>query len=375
MNASVQRSLQPLRIRYADPLLGRMRRFWRWWSGELVELLPEHLQKAIAQRQQKLYVEVDGGKFLLSLGNRAAQREVLRLAPDASDAGDEDIPRDVQQTILLLPDDRVLARRISLPAAAEENLREVLGFEMDLHTPFEASEVYYDFTIVGRDSARRKLTVDLVYSPRDAVDALVDGASRLGIKTDIVTCRRRDNANLQPVNLLPQEKRRAKRLDVKNLNLVLTALLAVLFVAAITIPIVQKDRAIEGLETQVQAAAAEARQGAELRQDLEKMAAASQFLVQKKASDLMIVELVDQISRIVPDHTWIARLDLSGTELQIQGQSSASSSLISIIESSPWFENVRFASPVVQITGTDNERFHIVATVMRKRADLEEPSQ
>jgi general secretion pathway protein L len=211
MNVNVQRSLQPLRIRYADPLLGRLRSFWRWWSGELVELLPENLQKAIAQRQQKLYVEVDSDELLLSLGNHAAQREILRLAPDAADAGDEDIPREVQQTILLLPDDKVLAKRITLPAAAEENLREVLGFEMDLHTPFEVSEVYYDYTVVGRDSTRQQVTVDLVYAPRDAVDGLVDGTSNLGMKTDIVTCRRRDNANLQPVNLLPQEQRqRAK---------------------------------------------------------------------------------------------------------------------------------------------------------------------
>jgi general secretion pathway protein L len=372
MNVNVQRSLQPLRIRYADPLLGRLRSFWRWWYGELFELLPENMQKAISQRQQKLYVEVDDDKLLMSLGNRVAQREVLRLPVDTPDAEEADIPREVQQTILLLPDDQVLTKRISLPAAAEENLREVLGFEMDLHTPFEASEVYYDYTVVGRDSTRQKLTVDLVYAPRDAVETLVQGATSLSLKTDVVTCRRRDNNNLQPVNLLPQEMRRTKRLDVKNLNLALTALLAVLLVTAITIPIVQKNRAITEVEAQVQAAAAEAREGAALRRDLEKMAAASQFLVEKKASDVMIVELVDEVSRILPDHTWIARLDLSGTELQIQGQSSASSSLISIVESSPWFENARFSSPVVQITGTDNDRFHITATVARKRDKLEE---
>jgi general secretion pathway protein L len=375
MNVNVQRSLQPLRIRYADPLLGRVRSFWRWWSGELIELLPENLQKVIMLRQQKLYVETESDTLLLSLGNHAAQREVLRLSPDASDAEDADIPREVQQTIFLVPDDKVLAKRVILPAAAEENLREVLGFEMDLHTPFEAAEVYYDYTVVGRDSARQQVTVDLVYAPRDAVDALVDGAASLGIRTDVVTCRRRDNNNLQPVNLLPQEMHRARRFDVKNLNLALTALLAVLLVAAITIPIVQKNRAIADVEAQVLAAAAEAREGAALRQELEKMAAASQFLAEKKASDVMIVEVIDEISRILPDHTWIARLDVSGTELQIQGQSSASSSLIKIVESSPWFENARFASPVVQIAGTDNDRVHIVATVARQRTDLEEPPE
>jgi general secretion pathway protein L len=184
MNVSVQRSLQPLRIRYADPLLGRLRSFWRWWSGELVELLPEKLQKAIAQRQQKLYVEVEEDTFLLSLGNRAAQREILRLALDAADAEDEDIPREVQQTILLLPDDKVLAKRITLPAAAEENLHEVLGFEMDLHTPFQAADVYYDYTVVGRDTTRGNVTVDLS-SP--AAGATTRTCSRS-------TCCRRKNA-------------------------------------------------------------------------------------------------------------------------------------------------------------------------------------
>ena len=375
MNVNVQRSLQPLRIRYADPVLGRLRSFWRWWSGELFELLPENVQKAITQRQQKLYVEVDGDKLLMSLGNHVAQREVLRLPVDTPDVEDADIPREVQQTILLLPEDRVLARRVSLPAATEENLSEVLGFEMDLHTPFEASEVYYDYTIVGRDNARQKLTVDLVYAPKDAVTKLVEGATSLGLKTDIVTCRRRDNNNLQPVNLLPQELRRTRRIDVRSVNLALTVLLALLLVATITIPIVQKNRAIAAVEAHVQVAAAEAREGAELRRDLEKMAAASQFLVSKKESDLMAVELIDEVSRILPDHTWVARLDLSGTTLQIQGQSSSSASLIAIIESSPYFENARFGSPVVQITGTNDDRIFITADVVRKRADLEEQQQ
>ena len=373
MNLNVQRSLQPLRIRYADPLLGRLRSFWRWWSGELFELLPENMQKAISQRQQKLYVEVDDDKLLMSLGNHAAQREVLRLPVDAPDAEDADIPREVQQTILLLPDDKVLARRIALPAAAEENLREVLGFELDLHTPFEASEVYYDFTIVGRDSARQKLTVDMVYAPRDAVETLVEGATSLGLKTDIVTCRRRDNNTLQPVNLLPQEMRRARRIDVRSINLVLTALLAVLLVAAITIPLVQKNRAIEAMEAQVQTAAAAAREGSQLRQNLEKMADASRFLVEKKATAVMAVELIDEVSRILPDHTWITRLNLSETELQMQGQSSSSASLIAAIESSPHFENVRFPSPVVQIQGTNNDRFHIAASIVEPpETDAEE---
>ena len=267
-----------------------------------------------------------------------------------------------------MPGDKVLSRHITLPIAAEENLGEVLGFEMDLHTPFTVSQVYYDYTIIGRDNARQTLTVDLVFAPRDAVESLIEQASSLGLQTDVVTCRRRDNSNLQPVNLLPQDKRRARRLDMKNLNLALTALLAVLLVAAITIPIVQKNRVIEEIEAQVQAAAAEAREGSELRQNLENMADASRFLIEKKATQTMIVELIDEVSRLLPDHTWISRLDLADGQLQLQGQSSASASLIATIESSPRFANARFRSPVVQVAGSDKERFHISADIVEVQA-------
>ena len=98
------------------------------------------------------------------------------------------------------------------------------------------------------------------------------------------------------------------------------------------------------------------------------MAAASQFLVEKKKNATLVIEFVDEISRILPDHTWIARLDLSGNKLQLQGQSQASSSLISIIEASPYFENVSFQSPVVQIAGTDRDRFHLSADVIEVKS-------
>ena len=55
--------------------------------------------------------------------------------------------------------------------------------------------------------------------------------------------------------------------------------------------------------------------------------------------------------------------------MQLKGQSSNSSSLIALIEASPYFENARFGSPVVQITGTNNDRFHIVAGIAGAAAD------
>lgn len=368
MNVSVRRSLQPLQIRYAAPLLRRLSEFWSWWTGELHAMLPANLRDAITQRRQKLFVEAVGSEMLVNLGTHASSREILRLSLDAPDAANDELPRDVLQTILLMPADKVLIKSLILPLAAEENLREVLGFEIDQHTPFPVSRVYYDFVVTGRNIAKQELSVDLVYSPQSEVDRLLEALSLHGLRTDVISCRSRDGSNLQGVNLLPMEQRRSKRFDIRRLNLVLTALCAVLLVAAITIPIVQKNTAIRSVEGQVQAAAVAARDGNQLRRDLEKMADASRFLVDKKRSEIMAVQLLDEVSRILPDNTWIARLDLSETELQLQGQSTAASSLIAIIESSAFFENAGFRSPVVQVPGTEAARFHLSADVVREKS-------
>jgi general secretion pathway protein L len=354
-----------LRIRYAAPVLSRVRDFWTWWSGEIFAILPEGLRDAIAQRRQKLFIETDGQALQLSLGSWGSREAAGQVPVTASAEAQEKLPRDTQQTIVLMPEGKVLSRPLVLPLAAEENLREVLSFEMDQHTPFQAANVYYDYVVTGRDTERQALLVDLVYSPRSKVDALLEAIASHDLNVDVVTSRGRDGSNLRSINLLPQELRQNRRAGPGRVNVVLAAVCAALLVVAIALPIVQKTEALDLLEVQVQAAAAKAREGNQVRRDLEKMADASRFLFEKKRSDIMAVTLVDEISRILPDHTWVMRLDISATEMQLQGQSEASASLIALIEASPLFENANFRSPVVQVPGTDADRFHLSADIIR----------
>lgn len=365
----MKRSLQPLGMRFAAPLLDRARAFWVWWSGQIYPLLPTRVRDAIARRRQKLFIATKAETLQLSIGSHGARRELLQI-PFASAADARgDVPRDVQQTILLLPADRVLSRPLTLPLAAEENLREVLGFEMDQHTPFPADRVYYDYLVTERNAELQTLSLDLIYTRRDDADKLLDLADELGLDVDVVTSHSRDGSNVRAVNLLPQDRRRRRRINVHRLNVALAACCLVLLGVAIAMPIVQKDRVLDVLEEQVAAASAEAREGNQLRRELEQMADASRFLFEKKRADVMAVQYVEEVSRILPDHTFLTRLDLSETELQIQGQSTASSSLISIIESSALFENASFRAPVVQVAGTDADRFHLSAEIVREEAE------
>jgi general secretion pathway protein L len=304
----------------------------------------------------------------LRLGSWVENQGVMVIPLDAVDDAIGKLPRDAQQTILLMPGDKVLTRPLTLPLAAEENLREVLAFEMDQHTPFMSDDVYYDYLVTGRDTARQELSVDLVYSPKKEVDAVLDSLDRYGLAPDGITARSRDGNNLRSINLVPEERRRDRKLTMHRLNLALTALFAVLLVTAISLPIVQKNRVLAELEADIQTAAAEAREGNQIRRDLEKMADASRFLIDKKQSALLAVQVIDEISRVLPDHTWIGRLRVSESEIQLQGQSTSSASLIELVETPSMFENARFGSPVVQVPGTENDSFFLTADIVRSQS-------
>ena len=368
MTGIVHQALQPLRMQLYLPLRRKLADFWTWWTGELGQMLPSYLLDATARRDQKLFVEIAGTSVNIYRGSLDARPETLEPPAGSRAAKHSHITRDFRETVLLLPSDKVLVKPLALPLAAEENLREVLGFEMDQHTPLPADKVCYDFRVTGRSADSGTIDVELVFSPRAVVEEALGHAELNGLRPDVVTSRADDGTNLRETNLLAPEDRIGRRTSPRRLNLVLATICGLLLALAVALPIAQKNAAIRTLGAQVEAAASTAREGNRLRQDLETMAKASAFLAAKKRSDILAVRVIDEMSRLLPDDTWVNRLDVSDTEIQLQGQSTASSALIGIIESSEMFGNARFRSPVVQIGNSDRDRFHISADVVRDTA-------
>lgn len=77
---------------------------------------------------------------------------------------------DRDNLFLGIPGTKVIFKGLSLPSPTEENLREVLGFEMDRYTPFALEDVYFDFKIVKRDEARDLINVLLMVVKKDVVE-------------------------------------------------------------------------------------------------------------------------------------------------------------------------------------------------------------
>ncbi len=266
-----------------------------------------------------------------------------------------------RELVLCLPKDQVLTRSLTLPLAAEENLREVLSFEMDRQTPFTAEQVYYDFSVIARSAVERTLTVNLVLVTRRMLDKLLLQLNKRGIHPDIVTINCGDRGGFAAVNLLPAENRQRKAVTPRLVNLALGALALLLLVSAVSLPLLDKRHKIQALEPLLETASMKAEEAHRLRKEVDELTASSRFLTDKKQSSLPLLQIIDELTRILPDDTWITRLDIKGNELQIQGQSLSAAALIPLIESSSILQNPRFRSPVTQIPRSDVERFHLSA--------------
>src|SRR5206468_12107035 len=109
------------------------------------------------------------------------------------------------RVVIALPAGQVLRKTVTLPAAVEENLHQTLAYDLDRHTPFKADEVYFDAVVVGRDTARKEIRVDLAA----ALKSFVDQARR-----------RVESGGAEAVAVTPESPSGAAALAAPALNLI-----------------------------------------------------------------------------------------------------------------------------------------------------------
>ena len=313
---------------------------------------------ALEERSWRIFAQLSGGELILSYGTSERMAIIGRYSCDGDARPDKDFV-DSRPLAFLLPAGQFLRKSITLPAATEDNLGEVLALDMDQQTPFNADQVFFDYAVVGRSGVDRSIDVEMLATPRERLREFLETIASFGLKPDFVTALR-DSGGAYDVNLLPSGLRR-RRPAASRTNAVLIGACALLLVALAVVPMFKKIHLIDQLEPQVLEARESARAGLALRDEITRISDAYRRLLAMKESAPMALQVINEMTRIIPDGTSISQLDIRGDEVQIQGQSPAAASLIGLIQQSPYFENPQFRSPVTQAPRSGMERFHVSA--------------
>ena len=360
----LDRQLARLRLAYAR---SRTQRLLSWWGRELAALLPERVRGWFVERREEVLLRVEGGQLVLLRGRGDEVQELRFDLAHADENLRTDVARELGRSeeapaiVLCLPAARVLRRSFALPLAAEENLRQVLAFEMDRQTPFRADQVYYDFHVVGRDAAAKQITVDMALVPRSVVEAELVAIDPAGVPLDVVDAAQ-GNAGRMGFNLLPPEAR-APRGDLwLRVSFGLAAVVLVLLGVVMAQSLANREAALEQLRIVADRERTEAQSVAQLRTSLKDAIEGANFLAEKKRSRPPVIDVLLDVTKRLPNDTWLQRFSMNGTQVQLQGQAREASALIGVLQKSPLLEAPALQGAITPDARTSKEQFLIAAT-------------
>lgn len=338
---------------------------WRWWVDGLLAWLPAGVRRWLTGSSRRLIIMVGDSEIVLAREDAGQSQELGHLdrsLPDWDLVAKEFKKEEAQQLVLRFPANQALNRTLLLPLAAESNLRQVAGFEMDRLTPFTAAQVYYDVSLLERYPEQRRLRAELTALPRTSVETVLTALQQRGLPPDTL-----EVAGGRPaLNLLPPEQRARRGIWGQRVRRALIGFSLLLVMAAIVLPIWQQRRLVIGVMTKVGQIQKTASQTLTLREQLDQSLAASQMLAQKKQAVPARIELLRELTVILSDDTWVEHLQIRGDTLQINGQSAKASALIGIIEASKLFNGAGFSSPVTTDPRSGKERFMLSARIGRE---------
>ncbi len=351
----------------------RLQDFLAWWGAGLLYFLPASVQGVFRTAAHRLAVEVQPSAYVIRrIDGRSGETLEERRFPLGEDAARADCRawlRTLEQgdpapVAVLLPEERVLTKSLLLPAAAGRNLRDVMQFEIDRQTPFSADQVYYDCQVVDERRDDGKIRVKLFITRRDYLDELMDALGDYGAAPTGAGVASQEAGDAAP-DLLFGRQRPAKKPSGRTTG-VLAAVAAALFLCLLYLPLLRYDLLLRQWEDKVQQERAQAR---ELQADIEakeRAAARSLFLWDRRTKQLPAVEVLKELTLILPDDTWLNRLVVSNGELRLEGESGTATSLIQLLESSIYFQEAQFRSPVTRNNVTQKDRFQVSAGLTEK---------
>ena len=379
-------SLRP-RLRDLAYRLG-LPRFWRWWTGELAPLVPAAPLGALQRRRARPIIEFGDGEAIVwrpeledgvlrlarvgaipLTGDMAANATIARatiasLAASAQGPSSMGPPR----VAVALPPRQVLRKQLDLPMAVEENLLRTLAYDLDRHTPFRPDQVYFDATVTGRDVARKTIRVDWTAALKTVVDAARRQAEDWGVSV-VSVLPGPASATPPRLNLLPEDARPRRTLWRQWQVWAPTALVASIALAVVVVPLIQKRGYAIALLQQTEAERIQAEAASGVRREVERLQTEFNHVLARKYSFPGMVQIIDEVTRVLPDDTWLTQFELKTTvkgkeiqrELFLRGESGNGGKLISLLEDSKLVEQAAFRSPTTKLQPGPGEVFDLGA--------------
>lgn len=354
-------------------------RFLNWWGGELRACLPLRWRERFRVSERSVLLRRDDDELVVEAVRENAAAELGRLAmepPEALPATiNELLGEDNRESrrVLLMDPQAVLRRTLHLPLAALENLSSVLGFELDRQTPFRADQVYYDSRVMPYPSDARQVPVQLALITRERLDQELTGIDGLASTLSAVDVVETDGLRAG-FNFLPPDQRVRRSYFFAWLMTGLAGAIVFFLWLGMNQMISNRTDAVQRLQVEVDEQRDEARAVMRLRDELDAAAEGANFLAVEKASQPSMLLLLDELTQLLPDDTFLERLSVARGELSLAGQSEQAPQLVKLLQNANTFRGVALSGSIQPDTRTGKDRFNLTARFGAETEDGDAPA-
>lgn len=364
MALAIGSTIENTRLRLVNGPVGQ---FLQWWGGELRNAMPAPLRERMQYARRRLLMQFVGETFELGIDGAGSVQSLDAIST-------EDDLQIQQQRIhdlieqhelaeasrdLLLPESDVLRSDIVMPLATEANLQNALAYEMDRYTPFQADEVFFTWLIKDRDREAGQLFFELFATPREPLESKMEKLKQLGLSpsgVDVVV----DGEPLG-INLLPPALRHRIVNQQSRVNAVMAVIAVVLMAFVMAQSLWFRENQVEKTTTAIDDVRAEAMAVQQIRKQIDDASNAAGFMQSHKIDNGYKVEVLAELTRILPDDTFLDRLTINAGKTQMQGKSANAQGLIELVNASPFFGNASFRGPTRLDNRTRKEIFDLSA--------------
>ena len=313
--------------------------FWRWWTTELLGLLPPDWQERLSRRNH-VVAEMRGGQLVY--------RNAENGQPYAAK------PRGA--ITFLMPAGSVLVREVELPLLPMSDVKRMLALDIDRLTPFQPEQVYFDADVLERDQDNGRQRVAVGVLPRVQAEQVLAEVQAQDLAPAVLGVK--GEADAPSFDFLAA-MRDAQGGDAAQKRAVYIWIGAAALLALNLIVLTWHDTSSlselrQAVESQQTAVAGAARTRA--RVDREAAQRAKLMDAKTKAAPLPVL---DAVTAAMPQDAWVRRFEWNGRSVRIIGARKTSQDILARLEASPVLRNARSLSSDnhTDIAGNTNFEF------------------
>jgi general secretion pathway protein L len=323
-------------------------RFWRWWMTELASLVPRADARMAAHRAMPLELHVTNEST--SIYRRQSLRRPLDDASCIARAGS--LPElllsgDVRgKAILTFDRSLTMEREVPLARALQGEADQILASDLQRATPFKPNQVISLWQEFDKDHLRQAIL--RLTDVREAISL----ANSQGMTIAGLGYRPTGEAAWSQIRNPDGILWHAGKDRFWRKVAIASVVAALCSVAAYAASLNGKHLAsMDVLSQRIDEARPKA---LDKRKTIDAIAgeiAALSSLAKTRGGSAGLVQVWEELARILPDDAWVQGLNLRDGKLQIEGTAKNAEALIARVEESGLFKGARFAAPVVDQAG------------------------